>query len=167
MKTVNKIYIIIMSIAIVLLASCFVVEKAFDAIDDYGEEVSSDADEAREDGEIDDVEGWGLIAEGSMLGLGAFAGIFLLGAALAFGIYAVLLILIATIARLLFKPQGVGLGLYRVLMTIEYILMALLDLLFISILLEGFSVLALVGAVVFTFATVYGLIYTYSRKITQ
>ena len=105
MKRVDIMYIIVMVIAVVLLASCFLAEDIFDAIDDYGEEVSSDYDDAKDDGEVDDVEGWGLIFEGSLLGLGAFAGLLILGVAFFVGIYAVLLIIIASLARALFKPQ--------------------------------------------------------------
>ena len=92
-------------------------------INDAIEQVTADINDLEDDvAEIDDVTGYALIGMNIVRGLGAFGSFILALFAVAIGLYAVILLIFALIARAVYKPQGGRLIAYRILMTIEYIL---------------------------------------------
>ena len=152
LKKVKQIYLIVMSIAVLLLIFSIILFN-FDEISDFFSEqfdkFSTEVDEAKSDGEVDDVEGYGIIAKSSILGLGVIGAI------------------ISSIAMAFYKPEGARLNIYRVIMALVYILLAMLDAAFLSMLFKGFSVPVMVCVLILTPIILYCLVNTYSKRIIQ
>ena len=170
MKKVKQIYLIVMSIAVLLLIFSIILFN-FDEISDFFSEqfdkFSTEVDEAKSDGEVDDVEGYGIIAKSSILGLGVIGAIMYWGVAFIMGAFAVILIIISSIAMAFYKPEGARLNIYRVIMALVYILLAMLDAAFLSMLFKGFSVPVMVCVLILTPIILYCLVNTYSKRIIQ
>ncbi len=170
MKKVKQIYLIVMSIAVLLLIFSIILWN-FDEISNFFseqfDEFSTEVDEAKSNGEIDDVEGYGIIAKSSLLGLGVIGVIIYWGATFIMGAFAIILIIISSIAMAFYKPEGAGLNIYRVIMALVYILLAMLDAVLLSMMFNGFSVLVLVCILILTPIILYCLVNTYSKRITQ
>ena len=166
-KTVNGNFILCMLIVAALVLLCVFFGVATTDMGGEMDSIKSDISETLEDGEVDDVEGYGVIAESIGYGFSAFASAILLVMILLVGVYAFALFIIALIARLVYKSEGKRLAVYRVLMGIEYLLQAGLILFLGEILVNSRNLTVLVVIVPLLAAIVYGVRNTYTKRICE
>ncbi len=158
-------------LALVLVAGLLMIPIALGVIvndmsgelDALGEEMST----AFEDGEIDTVEGHGLIWQGAGYGFGAFAGTMLMIVIFMVGGYAGLLFVFAVMARIIFAKEGGRLLAYRILMGVEYVLQAGIVVFLISMLLEGFDFVFLLMTLMILAGLIYSARNTYTKRICE
>ncbi|MBE5944399.1 MAG: hypothetical protein E7258_05720 [Lachnospiraceae bacterium] len=166
MKKVNSNLLFVVIICVILMIPMLL----FATLDsktsgDSKESVFDMLEDAKEDGEVDDVEGWGII----FVGFSSFVGVFFLITVLAFSvfltIYAGIMIILALIARAIYKSEGPRLTLYRVIMSIVHLMLAILAvLIFVSLFSNFYIPLGLIG-VVYTVFLVLSIRNTYSSRI--
>ncbi len=136
MKRVTLNYIIIMSVVVALLFLCIYIFIQKSKLDKGINDIQDSVESVNDDGEVDDVEGHGAIAL-TLVGMFGILGSVALGALIiVILIYALLVFLLSTIAKLVFKPYGDGLVAYRIVMSIVYLLLGIP----IFFLFESFSV---------------------------
>ncbi len=129
--------------------------------------LEEDISGAFEDGEIDTVEGHGIIFEGAVYGFGVFSVTMLIVIIFMVGGYAGLLFIFAVLARIVFAKTGGRLLAYRILMGIEYVLQAGIVVFLISILLDGFDIVFLILTLMVTAGLIYSGINTYTKRICE
>lgn len=166
-KAVNKNFILCMLVVTALVLLCVLFGVATTDIGGEMESVKSDISGILEGEEVNDVEGYGVIAESIGLGFGVFASAILFAMIFLVGAYAFVLFIVALIARLVFKSQGKRLVIYRVLMGIEYVLQAGLILLLGDMLVNSGSGIVLVIIVPLLAEIVYGVRNTYTDRICE
>ncbi len=162
---INFILIIILTVAMLLVPA--ILGIALIDLDSDMESLKSEISVALEDDEMDDVEGYGVIAEGVGYGLGAFAGALVFAVALLVGGYAILLFVVALIARLVFAKEGKRLVVYRILMGLEYILQLGILIFFVDMLSGGFQLGALLLMLLVLAELVYGCVNTFTKRILK
>lgn len=162
---INFLLVIILTVAMMVVP--IVLGVALVDLSSELEGVKSSMDATLEGSEIDDVEGYGVIAESIGYGFGAFAGAILLVVIFLVGGYAFVLFLIALIARLIFGKEGKRLLAYRILMGFEYALQAGIILFFADVLSGEFNVVPLVIMLLVLAEIVYGVINTYTKRICE
>jgi len=158
-------------LALVLVAGLLMIPIAMGVIvndlnDDLGI-LGEDMSEAYEDGEIDTVEGHGLILEGAAYGLGVFSSTMLMIVIIMVGGYAGLLLVFAVLARLVFAKEGGRLLAYRILMSVEYVLQAGILVFLIGLLLDGFDIVFLILTLMIAAGLIYSGINTYTKRICE
>lgn len=151
-------------------------------INDYTEQVATDIDELKNgQDEIDDVTGYALILKNIGKGLGVFGSFIMTLFAAAIGLYAIILLIFALIARAVYKPQGGRLIAYRILMTIEYILQSFIPITLGSTVVELFNLPGIGIKQIFSFSNIslllvtlvsaaciiYSAVNTYTSRIKQ
>lgn len=166
-KKANIIFILAVVLAVAIAIVAIGLGLAFTELGSGMDTLRNDMSATLEGGEVDDVEGYGLIVEGAGYGLGAFAGIVLLFAAIFVGGYAFLLFLFALIARLVYAKEGKRLLAYRILMGFEYVLQAGIFLFFCILLSEGFNPGLLVIMLLVLAELVYGVLNTFTKRICE
>ncbi len=166
-KTVNKNFILCMLVVAALVLLCVLFGVATADIGGEMDSVKSDISGILEGEEVNDVEGYGVIAESIGYGFSAFASAILFAMILLVGAYAFVLFIVALIARLVFKSQGKRLVIYRILMGVEYVLQAGLILLLGDMLVNSGNGIVLVIIVPLLAEIVYGVRNTYTDRICE
>ncbi|MBQ8821347.1 MAG: hypothetical protein IJZ82_01775 [Lachnospiraceae bacterium] len=121
-KKVNNNFTLVILLVAAMLLIPLIFGLALIDLDSDMDSLKNEISTTLEDGEVDDVEGYGVIAESVGYGFGAFASVIIFVIILMVGGYALLLFVIALIARLIFKAEGKRLTAYRILMGVEYVL---------------------------------------------
>jgi len=169
MKKIANINCILIGILVVIILGFtipmhFKVNKA-DKVLGYAEE---EIDKHRnDDGEIDDVEGSGLVITQMFYGLG-FIGILAVKIVLwLFDAYAILLLVCNIVARLIYGNTKGRIIAYRIVIGLICLLLGLVDVLFLWLTIEAVSVFCIV--VVLVLATVMGLLIwnTYTKRVYE
>lgn len=155
--------VLVAGLLMIPIALGMIVNDMSGELNELGEEMST----AFEDGEIDTVEGHGLILEGAGYGLGAFAGTMLIIIIFMVGGYAGLLFVFAVMARLIFAKEGGRLLAYRILMGVEYVLQAGIVVFLVSMLLEGFDIVFLLMTLMVLAGLIYSARNTYTKRICE
>ena len=123
-KRANINFILVIILTAVMMLVPIILGAAYVELNNEMDSLKSEMSATLEDGEVGDVEGYGVIAQGIGYGLGSFAGALVLVMIVLVGGYAFVLFLIALIARLVFAKEGKRLLAYRILMGVEYALQA-------------------------------------------
>ncbi len=125
MRRVTLNYIVIVSVVLVLFFLCIYIFAQKTKLDKGINLIQDSVETVNDDGEVDDVEGHGAIAL-SLVGMFGILGSVALGALIIIIIiYAFVLLLLSTIAKFTFKPYGEGVLVYRILMSVVYILLCI------------------------------------------
>ena len=164
MKKVNINFILSLLIIIALFALavfCLFLGGKLDA--EVLETTGNNMQETMQGGDIGDVEGYGLIAQGIGYGFAFLGYIVFIILAILIGGYAVLMLVFAAVARVIFSNER--LLAYRILMGIEYFLQIALELFILTMLVDQFAVWWLVTELLLVSITVYCMINTYSARI--
>ncbi|MBQ7919684.1 MAG: hypothetical protein IJ324_07080 [Lachnospiraceae bacterium] len=167
-KKVNINFILVIVLVAAMMLVPIVLGVAYAELNSEMVSLKSSMDATLESNdEIEDVEGYGLIAESIGYGFGAFAGILVLAMIIIVAGYALLLFVFALIARLVFAREGKRLLAYRILMGIDYVLQVGLVLFLGEMLLGEFNV----GPLVLMLLVLAGLVYsarnTYTKRICE
>lgn len=164
-KKANQNFIMAMILVAAMVLVCIFFGAALVDLDSDLDSMKSDISTTLEDGEVEDVEGYGVIAESIGYGFGAFASAIIFAVILLVGGYAFLLFIVALIARLIYAGKGKRLIAYRILMGVEYLLQVGLILFFGDILVGSFNVVTLVIMLLILIEIVYGAVNTYTKRI--
>ncbi len=144
-------------------------------LSDVSASVNQEIDEMydpNDDGEIDDVEGWGFIFGGSVLGLASLSvGVVKIASVLVTGGFVSFMMVPAIIARLIYRAEKGRILAYRILMGVSYAWMGILAFLLGNMLLSGgMMVVTVVSAVLFLYTVavlILGIRNTYSQRIQR
>lgn len=166
-KRANINFILVIILTAVMMLVPIILGAAYVELNNEMDSLKSEMSATLEDGEVGDVEGYGVIAQGIGYGLGSFAGALVLVMIVLVGGYAFVLFLIALIARLVFAKEGKRLLAYRILMGVEYALQAGIIIFFVDILSGEFNVGPLVIMLVVLAEIVYGCVNTFSKRICE
>lgn len=162
-------------ITVAILAAMLVLIAAFAWINlsDVSASVNHEINEMydpNEDGEIDDVEGWGFVFGGSILGFAALSvGLVKVASVLVTGFFVIFMLVPAIIARLIYKADKGRILAYRLLMGFSYAWMGVLAfLLGNAIFAGGMTTVTYVILVPFLYTIVVlilGIRNTYTKRI--
>lgn len=156
-------------LALVLVAGLLMIPVVLGvAVNDMSGELDaleSDISATLEEGEVDDVEGYGVLAEGTAYGLGTFANTMLIIVIIMVGGYAGLLFVFAAMARLIYAKEGKRLLAYRILMSVEYVLQAGIIVFLVNLLLGGFDIVFLLMILMIAAGLIYSARNTYTKRI--
>ncbi len=166
-KTANKNFIMAILLVAAMTLVCILLGVVLIDLDGDLDSAKNSISTTVGDGAVEDVEGYGVIAESIAYGFGAFAGAILLVIIFLVGGYAFVLFLIALIARLIYAKEGKKLLAYRILMGVEYLLQTGLFLFFIDSLMREFNVIILIMMLLVLAEIVYGVINTYTGRICE
>lgn len=170
MKRVTQNLLICIGLPLGLVVFTIILAVVINSFGSEIKEIKEDIESVYEDGEVDTIEGHGAIFSGGIMVLGVFAEIALIVVAFFVGGYAVLLIILAVIARVIFAPKGGRLLAYRILMGIEYVLQAFLVWLCVAFALDEtllFMFFYLRIGIGVAAALIYSVINTYSKRICE
>lgn len=159
--------ILVMILAFVAISEGIQLSKVNEKLDQQGRELN----EYIEDGEVDDVEGWGYIyggvghlLGGLAVGIGWIVLVFFPAAA------ALIIFVPAFIARLVYKGRGIRLLIYRITMFLVYVVMSAFALLLGGFIfgekLGGLEIAMGIISVYTAVVTVLGVRNTYTSRIT-
>lgn len=165
MKKVNINFILAIIIVVVLLVLSFSLWRAVQKADKELERIESSIDEKRQENEIDDVEGHGMILESFAYLIGGMGVILIKAILIIMVVYALLLFVIALAARLVYKDSGGRLLAYRIIMGIEYALQGIMEVLLIISITQLPTIGNVLGAVILGAEIIYGAINTYTPRI--
>lgn len=164
-------------ITIVILVGLLVLATglAWVSLSEVSATVSNDIEELHDpndDGEIDDVEGWGFIFGGSLLGLAALSVAFIkLVCVLGTGLFVLLVMVPAVIARLIYRAKKGRILVYRILMFFSYAGMSILAFFLGNIIFAGrLTVVTVVLSVLFLYTVavlILGIRNTYTKRISS
>ena len=166
MKKVNINFILSLFIVIALFALaiyCLYLGNKMDT--DILETAGNSMKETMQSGEIDDVEGYGLIIQGLGYGFGFLGYMVLLVMAVIAGGYGFIMLLFTVVARIVFSKER--LFTYRILMGIVFAMQILLELFIFTTLVSQFAIVWFIAEVVFVGITVYCAINTYSSRVLR
>ncbi len=161
--TINFIFTMLISILALILAVSLC--KTASSAESELENVKSDISTSLEDDEIDDVEGYAIIAQGIGYGFGALAYGLLLIVAVMIGLYGGVLLLFSIIARVVYATTPKRLLAYRILMSINFALLIGLVFFLGSMLTTTFSLPVLIIMLLYGSVILYCGINTYSKRI--
>ena len=158
-------------LALVLVAGLLMIPIVLGvAVNDLSSDIDAPGDgisTALEDGEADEVEGYGMLLEGAGYGLGTFANAMLMVVIIMVGGYAGLLFVFAAMARLIFAKEGGRLRAYRILMGVEYVLQAGIIVFLGNLLLSGFDIVFLLMILMIGAGLIYSAVNTYTKRICE
>ena len=164
MKKVNINLILSLAVVIALLAvAAFLFCLGEQLNSDVIETTGNSMRETLDAGPVDDVEGYGLIAQGLGYGFALFGYIVLIVLALLVGGYALFMLFFVVLARAIYSNKR--LLAYRILMGIVFALQIGLEVFLFSVLISDFAVWWLLIELILVGITVYCIINTYSSKI--
>ena len=164
-------------ITVAILAVMLVLTAAFAwmNLSDVSASVNQEIDEMydpNDDGEIDDVEGWGFIFGGSVLGLASLSvGFVKIASVLVTGFFVIFIMVPAIIAKFIYRAEKGRILAYRILMGVSYIWMGVLTFILGDVLLSGgMTVVTVVSAVLFLYTVavlILGIRNTYTKRIRR
>lgn len=169
-KILNFNFVTVAILAAVLILAAVIVgcglSDVFTGVEKAGSEVYSYI----EDGEVDDVEGWGFIFGGAAVGVAAlFAGATWFVLVLVPAVLAIFMIIPAIIARLIYRTDKGRILVYRILMFFSYVWMGVLAFFLGTIIFGGkLTVATFIILVLFLYTivvTVLGIRNTYTGRI--
>lgn len=158
-------------LALVLVAGLLMIPIAMGVIvndlNDSMDVLEEDMSGVYGDGEIDTVEGHGLIMEGAAYGFGVFSSAMLMIVIFMVGGYAGLLFVFAVMARIIYAGEGGRLLAYRILMGVEYVLQAGIVVFLVNMMLEDFDFVFLILTIMIAAGLIYSGINTYTKRIRE
>ena len=123
----NVNFIMLLSLVVLLLGMALVFTGVLNSLDEELSEMSQEMDEIRSEGDVEDVDGFalGVIGVAYVMGWFASMGLWLVLVACPIAL-AVLIFLLALIARLIYSDEGGRLLCYRIIMALDYLLVGVL-----------------------------------------
>ena len=163
-ENINLLLAMIMVVGVMFMA--FLCFHAGKALDSNLAGVSGSFQEATQDGEVEDVEGYALIMQGIGYGFGKLGYLIVMAATVLLTIYAALLGIFAVAARVAFNRER--LLAYRILMGVEYVLQAIAEIFLLWLMIPGgFTPVCVAMEVLLLGMTIYSAVNTYSVRMQE
>lgn len=126
-RPVNMNFIMLLSLVVLLFGIAFTFLGVLNTMDEELFGISQEMDEIRSEGDVEDVDGFALSVLGMTYVMGWFAsmGLWLVLVACPIAL-AILIFLLALVARLIYSGEGGRLLVYRIIMTLDYMIVGAL-----------------------------------------